>query len=129
MRLLARRMDLPAARTRPRSAPSHLRNLDRLDNHLNAAEGTVVRIAHDLTERCRSLTVEINQLEREIAALVEKLAPSLLVGLLPISPSLLSTGIAPAEDGAQEPRFLIASSGLRDRDGRVVGGSDGRVGV
>ena len=57
---------------------NHLRNLDRLADHLNAAEGTVARIARDLVERCRFLTVEINRLEREITALVEKLAPSLL---------------------------------------------------
>ena len=33
--------------------------------------------SRDLAERCRSLTIEIKQLEHEIAMLIEKLAPSL----------------------------------------------------
>jgi transposase len=57
---------------------NHLRNLDRLALRLEGVEGTVARIGRDLVQRCRSLTVEINQLEREITALVETLAPSLL---------------------------------------------------
>ncbi len=55
-----------------------LRNLDRLALRLEGVDGTVARIARELVERCRSLTVEINQLEREIVGLVETLAPSLL---------------------------------------------------
>jgi len=57
---------------------NHLRNLDRLAERLEVAEGTVARIARDLTERCRALTIEINELEREITSLVAKLAPSLV---------------------------------------------------
>jgi transposase len=45
---------------------------------LEQFEGTVARLARDLTERCRRLTVEVNKLERELAALAEELAPSLL---------------------------------------------------
>jgi transposase len=57
---------------------NHLRNLDRIAEHLAGREGTVARIARELVDRCRDLTTEINQLEREIGALVETLAPTLL---------------------------------------------------
>jgi transposase len=63
----------PAARTL-----THLRNLDKLGGGLAGVEGTVARIALDLVQRCRTLTIEIDQLEREIATLVEQLAPSLI---------------------------------------------------
>ncbi len=57
--------------TRPRS-------LDTLAAGLEGAEGTVARLARDLVGRCRELTIEIRALEREIATLVQRLAPSLL---------------------------------------------------
>jgi hypothetical protein len=63
----------PAARTL-----NHLRNLDRIAARLDGVEGTVARLARELTQRCRQLTVEINALEKEITALVQTLAPSLL---------------------------------------------------
>jgi transposase len=63
----------PAARTL-----NHVRNLERLATRLESVDGTVARLARTLTERCRQLTIEILQLEHEIAALTEKLAPSLL---------------------------------------------------
>jgi transposase len=59
-------------------ALNRLRNLDMLAERLAALEGTVARIAHDLVDRCRTLTIEINELEREITSLVEQLAPSLV---------------------------------------------------
>jgi transposase len=61
----------------PRSL-NRLRNLDLLAKQLAGVEGTVARIARDLIERCRSLTIAITQLEREISQLIEKLAPALL---------------------------------------------------
>jgi transposase len=63
----------PAAR-----ALTHLRNLDKLAAHLDGMEDTVARLASEITERCRRLTVEINALEKEITVLVQTLAPSLL---------------------------------------------------
>jgi len=57
---------------------NHQRNLDRLAERLDGVDGTVARIARDLTERCRSLTIQIKQLEREITLLVDTLAPSLV---------------------------------------------------
>lgn len=64
----------PAAR-----ALTHLRNLGKLAARLDdGIEGTVARLASEITERCRDLTVEINALEKEISALVQTLAPSLL---------------------------------------------------
>jgi transposase len=67
----------PCLETAVRSL-THLRNLDRLAERLDGVDGTVARLARDLSQRCRQLTIEIKQLEREITALVEKLAPSLL---------------------------------------------------
>ena len=57
---------------------NHPRNLDRLAARLASTEGTVARIARDLVDRSRALTIEINTLEQEIARLVRELAPSLL---------------------------------------------------
>jgi len=57
---------------------NHLRNLDRLAERLADLDGTVARIARELVARCRALTAEINQLEREINELVATLAPALL---------------------------------------------------
>lgn len=63
----------PAARTL-----THPRNLALLAKRLAPLEGTVARIARELTGRCHELTIEINQLEQEVATLVAKLAPTLL---------------------------------------------------
>ena len=67
----------PGSEPRARSL-KHLRNLDSLAAGLEEREGVVARLARELVRRCRELTVEIKQLEREIAAHVEVLAPSLL---------------------------------------------------
>jgi transposase len=63
----------PAARSL-----NHPRNLDKLAARLDGSDGLVARLARELTERCRRLTLEINQLEQEIAALTATLAPTLL---------------------------------------------------
>jgi hypothetical protein len=53
--------------------------LDRAARRLTRGEQTVgVRIARDLVRRCRSLTRDANELEREIALLVAGYAPQLL---------------------------------------------------
>lgn len=67
----------PGSEPRARSL-KHLRNLDSLAAGLEEREGVVARLARELVRRCRELTLEIKQLEREIAAHVEVLAPSLL---------------------------------------------------
>ena len=67
----------PGSEPRARSL-KHLRNLDSLAASLEDGDGLVARLARELVRRCRELKVEIKQLEREIAALVELLAPSLL---------------------------------------------------
>ena len=60
------------------------RSLDRartwttIEARLDGVEGMVARLARDLVGRCRQLTVEINELHREITALVTPLAPTLL---------------------------------------------------
>jgi transposase len=63
----------PAARTL-----NQLRTLDELGGRLADVDGTVARIARELVARCRTLTIEIKQLEREIGELVATLAPSLI---------------------------------------------------
>jgi transposase len=67
----------PGSEPRARSL-KHLRSLDSLAAGLEQREGVVARLARELVRRCRELTLESKQLEREIAALVAVLAPSLL---------------------------------------------------
>ena len=67
----------PGSEPRARSV-KHVRNLDALALKLEGWDGLVARLACDLVRRCRERTLEIRELEREIAALVELLAPSLL---------------------------------------------------
>jgi transposase len=61
------------------------RSLDRpktwatIEARLVGSDGLVARLARDLVERCRQLTVEINQLHAEITTRVTPLAPALLV--------------------------------------------------
>lgn len=62
----------------PARSLSHPRNLDKLTARLDGLDGLVARLARELTQRCRQLTLEINQLEQEIAALAATLAPTLL---------------------------------------------------
>lgn len=94
--LVDHRRDLVAERTRIQSrlrwhlheldptlqVPSRglrrFRVLDELEDHLADVDGTVARLARLLVRRCRDLTTEINDLERELHALVRRLAPSLL---------------------------------------------------
>jgi transposase len=94
--LLDHREDLVAERTRmqnrlrwhvheldPAAAPP-LRSLHRqrvlvsLEQHLANVPGVVARLARELLARIRDLTHRIDTLEREIAALIRRLAPTLL---------------------------------------------------
>lgn len=52
--------------------------LDELERRLADEPGTVARLARELIGDLRTLTARINALEREIAALAARLAPSLL---------------------------------------------------
>ena len=52
--------------------------LDELAAWLSAFDGVVARIAGELVERCRELTVQVNALERELRDLVRVQAPALL---------------------------------------------------
>jgi transposase len=67
----------PACEPAPGSL-KRLRTLQRLAATLEGREGLVARLARELIERCRQLTVEIRSLEQEITARVSTLAPSLL---------------------------------------------------
>lgn len=52
--------------------------LDRVAARLSPLDGMVATLAADLVERCRSLTVEINTIERDIAKRTARTAPTLL---------------------------------------------------
>jgi transposase len=67
----------PACEPAPGSL-KRLRTLEQLATTLEHAEGLVARLARELIERCRQLTVEIRSLEAEITARICTLAPSLL---------------------------------------------------
>lgn len=55
-----------------------IKNLDTLEGRLARLDGVVVEIARDLIARCREVTVGARALERQIAAKVAPLAPSLV---------------------------------------------------
>jgi transposase len=55
-----------------------LRTLERLSASLADQDGVVARLARELVNRCRELSITINDLEREIASRVSALAPTLL---------------------------------------------------
>lgn len=94
--LVDHREDLVAERTRMQArlrwhlhelmpelnlAPKALRRfqtLDRVTAELAKFDGTVADIARELVERIRELTVRCNALERDIAAIVNVLSPTLL---------------------------------------------------
>jgi transposase len=57
---------------------SRYKTLDLVQARLGSHRGRVATIAAELVERCRDLTRQINELERDIAALVAPLAPTLL---------------------------------------------------
>lgn len=55
-----------------------LKHLDAVLERLRELEGTLVRVASDLTARIRELTVAANELERDITRRVEAMAPTLM---------------------------------------------------
>lgn len=57
---------------------NRFKNLDAVAARLETFQGTVARIAADIVRRVRDLTEAINELEREITALVVQIAPTLL---------------------------------------------------
>src|SRR5512132_2870226 len=67
----------PAWEPKARSLDAH-RTLDEVQARLQQQAGVVARVARELASRCAELTAVINALEKEIAQLVEQLAPALL---------------------------------------------------
>lgn len=51
---------------------------NRLEPRLDGYGGLVARLARNELARCRQLTIEINELEKELAVIVRQLAPTLL---------------------------------------------------
>ncbi len=68
-------------------------------SRLAAADGLVARLAADLTGRIGALTTDINALQREIAVLVRRLAPSLLA--IPGAAELTAAKIVAETAGAE----------------------------
>ena len=62
----------------PTGALDRYKTLDRLAGWLADRDGVASRVARDLVRRCRDLTQHANELEREIAARVAPLVPTLL---------------------------------------------------
>ncbi len=54
------------------------KHLEAVAARLETLEGTVAWVARDLVRRIRELTVDVNDLERRITAIVSELAPALL---------------------------------------------------
>jgi transposase len=100
--------------------------LDRVERRLaRAAKSVEVRIAQDLVARCRALTIDANELEREVALRVASYAPQLrdLKGCGPLIAGKLigeTAGIGRFRTDAQLARLagvapLDASSGQQRR--------------
>lgn len=68
---------MPGTEPAPRSLDRQV-VLDELERRLADEVGTVARLARELVVHVRALTARINALEREIAALAARLAPTLL---------------------------------------------------
>jgi transposase len=144
LRLLAdHRDDLVAERTRlqgrlrwhlhdlgigaevPPKALRSARWLDRVEDELTGAGGVQVRIARELTVRCRELNAEIVALGREIEQLAAELAPELLAlpGVGGLTAARLVGETAGAARFASAARFAMhsgvapvpVSSGRTDR--------------
>lgn len=62
----------------PPKALGKFKHLDRVAAALDELDGTVARIARELVDRIRELTVRCNELEAEIKKLIRTLAPTLL---------------------------------------------------
>ena len=70
--------DLDPAWAPPQRSLNRYKQLDEIIARLGGVEGLVARLALELTPSIRDLTVRINDLEREITAVVRTLAPTLL---------------------------------------------------
>jgi hypothetical protein len=53
------------------------KHLTAVSQRFEQIHGLVARIARTLTSRCRELTVQITELDRELEPLITRLAPSL----------------------------------------------------
>jgi transposase len=67
----------PGLEIKPRSLKT-LKGLRQLENLTAGIDGRVASITTEQIDRCKDITVRVNQLEREIATLVQALGPSLL---------------------------------------------------
>lgn len=70
--------ELDASWDPPTRSLRSVKNFDAVVARLDTMDGTVSRISREIAVHARALTVRIRDLEREIAGLVEGLAPSLL---------------------------------------------------
>lgn len=100
--------------------------LDRIEDHFaKAATSTSLRIALELVEDCRRITLRVNQLEREISALVDEHFPELVAmpGCGALTAAKLVGEIAGIERFSSDSKLamhagvgpLEASSGNRQR--------------
>ncbi|MHA6781112.1 IS110 family transposase [Pseudonocardia saturnea] len=107
----------PAARSlwRPK-------NLSAITERLAGLDGLVARLARTHVERCRELTSQIRELDRELEPLVTQLAPALvaLCGCA-TSPRRRSSGRRPVSSGSAHGTPSPATTGLhRSRSGRAT---------
>lgn len=109
----------------PAGALDRARWLDRIIERLEGVEGMRARIAGELTDDCRRLSVRIDALEREIAAMARTQAPELMAipGCGPLTAAKLVAevaGIARFDSSAKLARYagvapVPVSSGMRQR--------------
>lgn len=70
--------ELEPGRRIPSRALNQLKTMNQLDALISGRQGPVARVARHLAAQNRTLTVAINELEREITGLVTELTPNLL---------------------------------------------------
>lgn len=96
----------------PVGALDRYATLERVQRRLEGLDGLVARIAVQLVDRCRELTRQANELEREISRRVSEVAPSLLAlpGCGPLTAAKL-VGEAAGIDRFRDRQAFAAANG------------------
>ncbi|AWK76257.1 hypothetical protein CBI38_33675 (plasmid) [Rhodococcus oxybenzonivorans] len=99
--------------------------MDELAERLTAFTGVVAQIAGELLDRCRQLTEQVNNLERQIRDRVRRIAPSLLAipGCGVLSAAVIIGETADARRFHSKDAYAKSTAPLRSRSGRPTSGS------
>jgi transposase len=101
--------ELEPGRRIPAKALNQFKTMDELDALISGRQAPVARVARHLASQNRTLTVAINELEREITGLVTELTPNLLalVGCGPLTAAKLLGEVAGIERFRSRSAFAM----------------------